>query len=55
MMLETSGIEKVEFLKGSAAMLYGNVSPGGILNIITKKPRYEFGGEIGFTNASFNT
>ncbi|EAZ95189.1 ferrichrome-iron receptor [Flavobacteria bacterium BAL38] len=55
MMLETSGLEKVEFLKGSAAMLYGNVSPGGILNMVTKKPRYEFGGEIGFTNASFNT
>jgi iron complex outermembrane receptor protein len=55
MMLETSGLEKVEFLKGSAAMLYGNVSPGGILNLVTKKPRYEFGGEISFTNASFNT
>jgi iron complex outermembrane receptor protein len=55
MMLETSGLEKVEFLKGSAAMLYGNVSPGGILNLVTKKPRYEFGGEITFTNASFNT
>jgi iron complex outermembrane recepter protein len=55
MMLETSGLEKVEFLKGSAAMLFGNVSPGGILNMVTKKPKYDFGGEVSFANASFNS
>lgn len=55
MMIETSGLEKVEFLKGSAAMLYGNVAPGGILNLVTKKPKYNFGGEVGFTQSSFNT
>lgn len=55
MMMETSGLEKVEFLKGSAAMLYGNVAPGGILNLVTKKPKFNFGGEIGFNVGSFNT
>lgn len=55
MSIETSGLEQVEFLKGSAAMLFGNVSPGGILNLVTKKPNYEFGGEIGFNFGSFNT
>ena len=55
MMIETSGLEKVEFLKGSAAMLYGNVAPGGILNLVTKKPKYDFGGEVGFQYGSFNT
>lgn len=55
MMLETSGLEKVEFIKGSSALLYGNVAPGGILNLVTKKPRYDFGGEIGFTQARFNS
>ena len=55
MLIETSGLEKVEFLKGSAAMLFGNVAPGGILNLVTKKPKYEFGGEIGFNFGSFNT
>lgn len=55
MMIETSGLEKVEFLKGSAAMLYGNVAPGGILNLVTKKPKFNFGGEVGFTLGSFNT
>ncbi|NHN26914.1 TonB-dependent siderophore receptor [Flavobacterium jejuense] len=55
MMIETSGLEKVEFLKGSAAMLYGNVAPGGILNLVTKKPKFNFGGEVGFNIGSFNT
>ncbi|CAM3601078.1 TonB-dependent receptor [Flavobacterium gelidilacus] len=55
MSIETSGLERVEFLKGSAAMLFGNVSPGGILNLVTKKPKYDFGGEVGFNYGSFNT
>jgi iron complex outermembrane recepter protein len=54
MSIETSGLEKVEFLKGSAAMLYGNVSPGGILNLVTKKPKFDFGGSAGITFGSFN-
>lgn len=55
MLIETSGLEKVEFLKGSTAMLYGNVAPGGILNLVTKKPKYNFGGEVGFAQSSFAT
>ena len=55
MSVETSSLERVEFLKGSAAMLFGNVAPGGILNLVTKKPKYEFGGEVGFIFGSFNT
>ncbi|WP_245902711.1 TonB-dependent siderophore receptor [Flavobacterium aciduliphilum] len=54
MYIETSGLEKVELLKGSAALLYGNVSAGGILNLITKKPKFELGGEIGLRFGSFN-
>lgn len=30
--------ESVEFLKGPAAILYGDVAPGGIMNFVTKKP-----------------
>ncbi len=54
MKTEFSGVEKAEFLKGSAAILYGNVAPGGILNLVTKKPKFESGGEIGFTYGSFD-
>lgn len=55
MPVETSGLEKVEFLKGSAAILFGNVSAGGILNLITKKPKFDLGGEVGFRFGSFAT
>jgi len=35
---ELANVERVEFLKGPASVLYGNSSSGGIINIITKKP-----------------
>jgi iron complex outermembrane recepter protein len=54
MTVETSGLESVEILKGSAAILFGNVEAGGILNLITKKPRFNFGGEVSVTLGSFN-
>jgi iron complex outermembrane receptor protein len=43
---DVSGLEKVEFLKGGSALLYGNVAPGGILNLVTKTPSFKQGGEI---------
>ena len=45
-MPEVSSLERVEVLKGSAALLFGNVAPGGILNMVTKKPSFKSGGEI---------
>ena len=54
MMPEVSGLEKVEVLKGSAALLYGNVSAGGILNLVTKKPKFDFGGEVNLRYGSFD-
>jgi len=43
---EASSLESIEILKGSTALLYGNVAPGGILNLITKKPKFTSGGEL---------
>ncbi|MEO5776507.1 MAG: TonB-dependent receptor [Flavobacterium sp.] len=54
MPVETSGIEKVEFLKGSAAILYGNVTAGGMMNIITKKPKFDFGAEASISFGSYD-
>ncbi|MFD2909647.1 TonB-dependent siderophore receptor [Flavobacterium ardleyense] len=51
---EVSSLEKVEILKGSAALLYGNVAPGGILNMVTKTPNFRTGGEIGMQVGSYN-
>ena len=53
-MPEMSSLESVEILKGSAAILYGNVAPGGVLNMVTKKPKFHSGGEISFRTGSFN-
>ena len=33
-------VERIEFLKGPAAALYGSSEPGGTLNIVTKKPQF---------------
>lgn len=51
---EVSSLEKVEVLKGSAALLYGNVAPGGILNMVTKSPSFQKGGEISMQMGSYS-
>ena len=35
---DTANIERIEFLKGAAASLYGASEPGGTLNIVSKSP-----------------
>lgn len=52
---EVSGLERVEVLKGGNAMLFGNVAAGGVVNLITKKPRFNFGGSIGLNAGSWNS
>ena len=51
---EVSSLEKVEILKGSAALLYGNVAPGGIMNMVTKSPNFKTGGEFTMQAGSYN-
>jgi iron complex outermembrane receptor protein len=51
---EVVSLDKVEILKGSSALLYGNVAPGGILNMVTKTPLFKKGGEIGMQAGSYN-
>lgn len=51
---EVSGLERVEVLKGGNAMLYGNVAAGGVVNLITKKPRFNFGGSVGLNAGSWD-
>ncbi|WP_292840630.1 TonB-dependent siderophore receptor [Nostoc sp. NMS8] len=36
--IEVSNIERIELLKGPASVLFGQGSPGGTLNVITKQP-----------------
>lgn len=51
---EISSLERVEILKGSAAILYGNVAAGGVLNLVTKKPVFEKGGEVTMRLGSYD-
>jgi iron complex outermembrane receptor protein len=52
---EVSGLERVEVLKGANAMLFGNAAAGGIINMITKKPKFNFGGNVGLNAGSWNS
>lgn len=48
-------IERVEVLKGPAAVLYGRGSSGGLINRVTKKPRWDrTGGEASLSVGSFD-
>ncbi|MBF7090169.1 TonB-dependent siderophore receptor [Flavobacterium sp. ALJ2] len=53
-MPEVSSLEKVEVLKGSSALLFGNVTPGGILNMVTKTPSFKSGGEVSMQMGSYS-
>jgi iron complex outermembrane receptor protein len=51
---EASTLESIEILKGSAALLYGNVSGGALINMVAKRPKFEYGGEISLRAGSYN-
>lgn len=38
---DLAGVERIEFLKGPAAALYGSSEPGGTLNIVSKRPLWK--------------
>jgi iron complex outermembrane receptor protein len=48
---QLANVESVEVLKGPAAILYGAVEPGGVVNIVTKQPQatpsYSIGQQFG--------
>lgn len=50
---EAATLESVEVLKGSAALLYGGVTGGAVVNMITKKPKFEYGGEVSMRTGSY--
>jgi iron complex outermembrane receptor protein len=53
-MPEVNSIETVEVLKGGNAILFGTVGAGGILNIVTKKPKFNNGGSVSFQTGSYD-
>ncbi len=56
---DLAGVERVEFLKGPAAALYGSSEPGGTVNIVSKRPLWAerrtvevLGGNLGYRRAA---
>ncbi|MCY7297356.1 TonB-dependent siderophore receptor [Alteromonas sp. a30] len=47
-------LEQVEVLKGPASVLFGPGSPGGIINIVSKRPKAEIENEVQLEVGSFN-
>nr|WP_256836803.1 TonB-dependent siderophore receptor [Pseudomonas oleovorans] len=45
--------ERVEVLKGPASLLYGALEPGGLINVISKKPQYQWGTQLSADSSSF--
>jgi iron complex outermembrane receptor protein len=52
-MSETADLEDIEVLKGPASILYGQVEPGGLVNLITKEPQSRASGMVQFQEGSF--
>lgn len=51
---DLSGIENVEILKGPRAALYGRGEPGGTINLVTKRPKFQTQGKVNLTAGSFD-
>ncbi|UOG72956.1 TonB-dependent receptor [Hymenobacter tibetensis] len=51
----TVNLERVEVLKGPGAALFGDINPGGTINMVTKKPLDVNRKAVTFSTGSFNT
>jgi iron complex outermembrane recepter protein len=49
-----NNVERVEVLKGPASVLYGGAEPGGLINIVQKRPQALSSREITFSLGSFD-
>lgn len=52
--LEPYGAERIEVLRGPASVLYGQASPGGLVNFVTKRPTLEPLREVGIELGNFD-
>ncbi len=51
---DMSMVERIEFVKGPAGFMMSNGQPGGMFNIVTKKPTGETKGSVNMTFGSFD-
>lgn len=48
-------LQQVEVLKGPSSMLYGQSGPGGLVNMVTKKPTYDSMLDLGFDTDGYGS
>jgi iron complex outermembrane receptor protein len=49
----TANVERIEVIKGPSSVLYGQAQPGGMINIITKKPQAERANALDIRSGTF--
>src|SRR5258708_3003473 len=52
--MEFSNVDRVEVVKGPASFLYGQLAPGGMVNMITKSPKEKFQGNVMASYGSYD-
>jgi iron complex outermembrane receptor protein len=50
---DLANVERVEVLKGPGSVLYGRTEPGGIINLVTRKPTETFTGSATLQGGSY--
>ena len=54
--ISVGNIERIEIVKGASSALYGSEAMGGVINVITKRPRKDmFSGNLSYRYGTFNT
>lgn len=53
--VSTLTLDRIEIVKGPAAILYGITEPGGLINMITKKPLHKQQGSLGLQYGDYST
>jgi len=53
--IDPFALERVEVLRGPASVLYGQNPPGGLINVVSKRPQFDGGsGQVGIDVGSFD-
>lgn len=52
--IDPYGLERIEVLRGPASVLYGQMSPGGMVNAVSKRPTRETVREIGVEYGTYD-
>lgn len=52
---DMANVERLEVIKGPVSALYGGSEPGGILNIVTKKPQFKTGNAVELYAGSYDS